>query len=47
MAVEQSLETIRNRVDQFGVAEPVIMPQGEDRIVVQLPGSRTPPGPRT
>jgi preprotein translocase subunit SecD len=38
MVVEQSLETIRNRVDQFGISEPEIIPQGEDRIVVQLPG---------
>jgi len=38
MAVEQSLETIRNRVDQFGISEPEIIPQGEDRIIVQLPG---------
>jgi len=39
MAVRQALETIRNRVDQFGVAEPVIQRQGNgDRIVVQLPG---------
>lgn len=38
MAVEQSLETIRNRVDQFGVTEPEIIPQGDDRIIVQLPG---------
>jgi len=37
-AVEQSLEIIRNRIDQFGVAEPVIIRQGEDEIVVQLPG---------
>jgi preprotein translocase subunit SecD len=37
-AVEQSLETIRNRVDQFGISEPEIIPQGEDRIIVQLPG---------
>ncbi|MCX7816282.1 MAG: protein translocase subunit SecD [Syntrophales bacterium] len=36
--VEQSLETIRNRVDQFGVKEPEIIPEGENRIVVQLPG---------
>ena len=36
--IEQSLETIRNRVDQFGISEPEIIPQGEDRIVVQLPG---------
>ena len=38
MAVEQSLETIRNRVDQFGISEPEIIPQGIDRIIVQLPG---------
>lgn len=38
MAVEQSLETIRNRVDQFGITEPEIIPQGNDRIIVQLPG---------
>ncbi len=38
LAVEQSLETIRNRVDQFGITEPEIIPQGIDRIIVQLPG---------
>jgi len=39
-AVRQALETIRNRVDQFGVSEPVIQRQGleSDRILVQLPG---------
>ncbi|MEA1933496.1 MAG: protein translocase subunit SecD [Thermodesulfobacteriota bacterium] len=37
-AVDQSLEIIRNRIDQFGVAEPVIIKQGTDEIVVQLPG---------
>lgn len=37
-AVNQSLEIIRNRIDQFGVAEPVIIRQGEDEIVIQLPG---------
>jgi SecD/SecF fusion protein len=41
-SVEQSLEIIRNRIDQFGVAEPVIIRQGEDEIVVQLPGVRDP-----
>ncbi len=41
-AVEQSLEIIRNRIDQFGVAEPVIIRQGEDEIVVQLPGVKDP-----
>lgn len=41
-AVEQALETIRNRVDQFGVAEPEIARQGKDRILVQLPGIKEP-----
>ena len=39
---EQSLEIIRNRIDQFGVAEPVIIRQGVDEIVIQLPGVRDP-----
>jgi len=40
LAVVQAVETIRNRVDEFGVAEPIIQRQGleGDRIVVQLPG---------
>jgi protein-export membrane protein SecD len=37
-AVDRALEIIRNRVDQFGVAEPLIQKQGEDRIIVELPG---------
>ncbi|MGY8763043.1 MAG: protein translocase subunit SecD, partial [Nitrospinaceae bacterium] len=37
-AVSQGLETIRNRVDQFGVAEPTIQAQGDRRILLQLPG---------
>ncbi len=37
-AVRQGLETIRNRVDQFGVAEPTITRQGTERILIQLPG---------
>jgi preprotein translocase subunit SecD len=41
-AVDQALETIRNRVDQFGVAEPDISPQGSDRILIQLPGIKDP-----
>ncbi len=41
-AVAQSLEIIRNRIDQFGVSEPVIIRQGEDEIVVQLPGIKDP-----
>lgn len=38
MATDQALETIRNRIDQFGVSEPDIRRQGEKRILVQLPG---------
>jgi len=41
-AVAQSLEIIRNRIDQFGVAEPVIIRQGADEIVIQLPGVKDP-----
>ncbi len=37
-AVTQGVETIRNRIDQFGVREPQIVAEGENRIVVQLPG---------
>jgi len=40
MATEQALETIRNRIDQFGVSEPDIRRQGDKRILVQLPGIR-------
>ena len=42
LTVEHSVETIRNRVDQFGVAEPEIVPEGENRIMVQLPGIKDP-----
>ena len=41
-AVSRALETIRNRVDQFGVAEPLIQRQGPSQILVQLPGIRDP-----
>jgi SecD/SecF fusion protein len=37
-APARAMEVIRNRIDQFGVAEPLVQLQGEDRIVVQLPG---------
>ena len=37
-AVERAIEIIRNRIDEFGVAEPSIQRQGQDQIVVQLPG---------
>ncbi|MEN8140006.1 MAG: protein translocase subunit SecD [Thermodesulfobacteriota bacterium] len=41
-AVNQSLEIIRNRIDQFGVTEPVIIRQGTDEVIVQLPGIEDP-----
>lgn len=41
-AVDQALETIRNRIDQFGVSEPEITLQGIDRILIQLPGIKDP-----
>jgi preprotein translocase subunit SecD len=41
-AVGQALETVRNRIDQFGVAEPLIQQQGLRQIVVQLPGVKDP-----
>ena len=41
-AVDQTLETIRNRIDQFGVSEPIIQRHGENSILVQLPGIQDP-----
>jgi preprotein translocase subunit SecD len=41
-AINQALETIRNRIDQFGVAEPLVQRQGLKQIVVQLPGVKEP-----
>ena len=41
-AIDQSLETMRNRIDQFGVREPVIQRSGSDGILVQLPGIQDP-----
>src|SRR5207248_10004714 len=37
-AAKQVLEKLRNRIDKFNVAEPTIARQGEDRILIQLPG---------
>lgn len=37
-ALKQNLETLHNRVNELGVAEPIIQQQGKDRIVIQLPG---------
>ncbi len=42
MATEQALETIRNRIDEFGVNEPDIRIQGGKRILIQLPGVNDP-----
>jgi preprotein translocase subunit SecD len=41
-AIEQNMTTLRNRVDELGVAEPLVQRQGVDRIVVQLPGVQDP-----
>ncbi len=40
--LEQAIQTIRNRIDEFGVTEPSIQRQGTNRIVVQLPGIKNP-----
>lgn len=37
-SIEQNISTLKNRVNEFGVSEPVVQRQGSDRIVVQLPG---------
>ncbi len=42
LAIEQALETIRNRVDEFGVSEPTIQRTSTDGILVQLPGVQDP-----
>jgi preprotein translocase subunit SecD len=41
-AVSQGLETLRNRIDQFGVAEPLVVREGDQRIIIQLPGVKDP-----
>ncbi len=41
-ALDQTLEVIRNRVDEFGVAEPEIRKAGSDRVIVQIPGIKNP-----
>ena len=40
--VDQSIEVVRKRVDESGTKEPIIQKQGEDRIIVQLPGIKDP-----
>jgi SecD/SecF fusion protein len=42
LTLSQSLEVLRNRIDQFGVTEPVLVRQGSDQLVVQLPGIQDP-----
>jgi preprotein translocase subunit SecD len=37
-AIDRALKTVRSRIEGFGVSEPVVQKQGDDRIVVQLPG---------
>lgn len=37
----QAVETIRNRLDQFGLAEPTVAKQGDDKILVELAGIKT------
>jgi preprotein translocase subunit SecD len=41
-AISQSIETIRNRIDEFGVAEPIIARKGDSQILVQFPGAKEP-----
>ncbi len=40
-SVDQAIETIRNRLDQFGLTEPIVARQGEEKILVQLAGIKT------
>jgi len=40
-AIDQAVDTIRNRLDQFGLAEPSVAKQGMDKILVELPGIKT------
>src|ERR1051325_581006 len=37
-AIENALKVVRNRIDEFGVSEPVVQKSGNDRIIVELPG---------
>ncbi|SFV57928.1 Protein-export membrane protein SecD (TC 3.A.5.1.1) [hydrothermal vent metagenome] len=41
-AISQAVDTIRNRLDMFGLAEPTVAKQGEDKILVEVPGVKTP-----
>jgi preprotein translocase subunit SecD len=42
LAIEQNITTLRNRVNELGVSEPIVARQGVDRIIVQLPGVQDP-----
>jgi preprotein translocase subunit SecD len=42
LAITQAIETIRNRLDQFGLSEPIVARQGQDKILVELAGIKTP-----
>jgi preprotein translocase subunit SecD len=42
LALEQNITTLRNRVNELGVSEPIVARQGVDRIIVQLPGVQNP-----
>ena len=46
-AIRRVIEILRSRIDKFGVSEPTIATQGEDRIVVELPGSKDPDRAKT
>lgn len=46
-ALDQSMQTIRSRIDQFGVSEPSLQKQGEERILLQLPGMNDPARAKT
>ncbi|WP_457595887.1 protein translocase subunit SecD [Hydrogenimonas sp.] len=41
-AITQAVDTIRNRLDQFGLAEPTVAKQGQEKILVEVPGVKTP-----
>lgn len=41
LAIDQAIETIRNRLDQFGLAEPLVAKQGKDKILVELAGIKS------
>jgi preprotein translocase subunit SecD len=41
-AINQAVDVIRNRLDQFGLAEPYVSKQGKDKILIELPGIKTP-----